>query len=119
MRHIKTVLFLLTLSLISTAHGAVSQPADTPLPQQIAGLQKLTAAQQAHIKTLKDTLRLQMQYDAAAQTQVQSSTRQQSLAQGAGISAGAMLLIFGVILLATKQNQAKSTLKPQARAASA
>src|SRR5580704_16497685 len=60
MRHLKTVLFLLTLSLISTAHGAVSQPTDTPLPQKIASLQKLTAAQQAHIKMLKDTLRLQM-----------------------------------------------------------
>jgi Spy/CpxP family protein refolding chaperone len=124
MRQLKFVLFLLTVSLIAFAQDAapahpLTQAQPKPLQQQVADLNQLTANQQAQIKSLQEDLRVQMQKDTAATLQVKSAVRKESLMQGAGLGAGAMLLVVAIMFGARKQPQSNPTTKPQARAATA
>jgi hypothetical protein len=124
MRQIKFVLFLLTVSLISIAQDAAPAHPPTqaqlkPLQQQIADLNKQSGDQRAQIKSLQEDLRIQMQKDTAATLEVKSAVRKEALAEGAGLGAGAMLLVVAVMFGAKKQPQSNATIKPQARAASA
>ena len=124
MRQIKIVFFLLTVSLIAVAQDAA--PAQPPaqaqskqLQQQIADLKKANADQQAHIRALEEAMRQEMRDESAADQQTKSAVRMKGLAQGAGLGAGAMLLVFGLSLRARKQSYRSAPTKPQARAASA
>jgi hypothetical protein len=104
-----------------------SQAATEPLQQQIADLNKLTADQQAQIKKLQD----QIQSDAAAAAEVkqhdatelqtaQASAHKQGLLQGAGIGAGALLLLLIVFLVIRRLSKSFTiTKKSQASSASA
>jgi hypothetical protein len=93
-----------------------STQATAPLQQQIADLTKLTTDEQAQIKTLQE----QMQADSAAALQAKADAHTAGLEMGAGIGAGAMLLLVGIIFGIRKMTQGFTvTKKEQARAASA
>jgi hypothetical protein len=93
-----------------------SVQASAPLQQQIANLNKLNADQQAQIKSLHE----QMQAETVAASQSSVTAHTTGLQQGAGIGAGATLLLFGLIFGIRRLTQSFSvTKKPQARAASA
>jgi hypothetical protein len=169
MRHIKTILFLLTVCLTASAqtpqpqltqvppkptchllfktgpcadmwaayNQAVQQrtreelqlyvnrqkdiasaEATAPLQQQIADLKKLSDDGQEQIKKLTD----QVAADATAKTEeanaamlAKAEAHTQGVELGAGIGAGAMLLVFGLVYVV----KGKRSTKPQARAASA
>lgn len=88
--------------------------ATAPLEQQIAGLTKLSTDQQDQIKSLQD----QMKANSDAALQAKSEAHTQGLEQGAGIGAGGMLLLFGVVFVIKKLTGTR-TAKPLARGASA
>src|ERR1700730_2134884 len=93
-----------------------SSQASAPLQQQIANLNKLIADQQAQIKSLHE----QMQAETVAASQSSVTAHTTGLQQGAGIGAGATVLLLGLIFGIRRLTQRFSVAKkPQARAASA
>jgi len=91
-----------------------SEQATAPLQQQIAGLNKLTADQQAEIKRLHE----QMQADLNASLQAKSAAHHEGLQYGLGIGLGATLVLFALIF-GIRRLIKNFTVKPQARGASA
>jgi hypothetical protein len=72
--------------------------ATAPLQEQIAKLNKLSEDQQTQIKKLQE----QIQADAATALQSKSDAHKQGIEQGAGISAGAMVALFGFVFVVRK-----------------
>jgi len=101
---------------------AASQ-ATAPLQQQVADLNKLVTDQQSQIKKLND----QIQTDSAAALQQKADdantalqAKKTGLEQGAGIGAGATLVLLGLIFgIKRFASNFTVTKKPQAKAASA
>jgi hypothetical protein len=94
-----------------------------PLQQQISDLNKLVTDQQAQIKKLND----QIQTDATAALQQKADdasttlqAKKTALEQGAGVGAGATLVLLGLIFgIKRFTSNFTVTKKPQAKAASA
>jgi len=104
-----------------------SQAATEPLQQQISDLNKLTADQQTQIKKLQDQIQADAasaaevkQHDATELQNAQAAAHRQGLWQGAGIGAGALLLLFIVVLVIRRLSRSFTiTKKPKANSASA
>lgn len=93
-----------------------SAQAAAPLQQQIADLTKLTTDQQNQIKSLHD----QMQADAASALEAKADAHTAGLQRGAGMGAGGILLLVGIIFGIKKMTTGYTvTKKEQAKAASA
>jgi hypothetical protein len=94
----------------------VSAQVTVPLQQQIADLNKLTTDQQDQIKKLQE----QMQADAVAAVEAKADAHTAGLQKGAGLGAGGMLLLVGIVFGIRKFTQGFNvTKKEQAKAASA
>lgn len=93
-----------------------AQLAAAPLEQQVTDLTKLTNDEQAQIKSLQE----QMQADAVAAVEAKADAHTAGLQKGAGLGAGGMLLLVGIIFGIRKFTQGFTvTKKAQAKAASA
>jgi hypothetical protein len=93
-----------------------SSQATAPLQQQIADLNKLVTDQQEKIKNLQE----QMQSDATTALQAKADAHTVGMEKGAGLGAGAMLLLVGIVVGIRKMTQSFTvTKKQQAKAASA
>lgn len=93
-----------------------SAQATAPLQQQIADLTKLTTDEQAQIKNLQE----QMQAESTAALQAKADAHTAGLEMGAGIGAGSMLLLAGIIFGVRKMTQGFTVVKKeQVKAASA
>ena len=94
----------------------VNRQKELATSQATAPLQQLIDDQQGQIKKLQD----QIQTDSAAALQAQTAAHRQGLQYGTGLGAGAVLVLFGLVLGIRKFTQNFSvTKKPQSNAASA
>jgi hypothetical protein len=107
-------------------YNQAAHQANAPLLQQIEGLNKLAADQQAQIKTLSDQIQadsiaaLQANFDYATAVQAKTAAHTEGVRQGAGIGVGATLLFFGLLFgIRRLTRKVMVTKKPQTRAASA
>lgn len=101
---------------VSRQKELASSQATAPLQQQIADLNKLVNDQQEKIKALQE----QMQVEATAALQAKADAHTTGVEKGAGLGAGGMLLLVGVVFGIRKITQGFTvTKKPQSKAASA
>lgn len=103
-----------------------STEATAPLQQQIADLNRLVADQQDQIRRLQEQMQAdaaqsqeRVQADTASALQAKAAAHKQGLEQGAGIGAGALLLVLGTFVGAKRLTRNSARRKPVGQAASA